>query len=106
METPILKTSRDVQFDKEHIKIQNDLCLKDCCFDTLKHIYDIKLPKFFIQDRDKENNNTNNINNDNIIIEVNDDNHINNNEIKKTSQENEDNSSITNEINVSVNILK
>jgi len=115
MEAPILNSSKALQFHKEYIEIKNDLiCLKDSCFRTLRRLYDIKLPKnFFIQDKDKENNNknnnnnnnnnnnTNNTNNNNNILELKENNLINQNEVGKSCQENENNSSINNEINVS-----
>ena len=102
METPILKSSMDLQFHKECIEIKNYLRSNDNCFQTLKRLYKIKLPKKFLeQDAEKENNNNNN-----NLIEINEDNLINHNEIKKTSQENENNLSINIEINVSGTILK
>ena len=102
IETPIIKSSKDLQFHKEYIEIQNDLLsLNDSSFETMKRLYEIKLPKnFFIQDSDKEESNNNSIN------EIKEDNHINLNKIECISQTNGNNLKINNEIIVSDIILK
>jgi len=102
IETPIIKSSKDLQFHKEYIEIQNDLLsLNDSSFETMKRLYEIKLPKnFFIQDSDKEESNNSSIN------EIKEDNHINLNKIECISQTNGNNLKINNEIIVSDIILK